>query len=305
MKKLCLGLLLIAYLFPGGSFAANPKFTISPPFFTIDISLTDLVKEETIVVGNETELSQSFKLSVIDFGNLDESGGIQFLGIQGEKIQNYKYSLTSWLVLEKDLIEVGPHQKEKVKVSVVNKDSLSPGGHYGAVLVTQINDTKQENTVGINQSYASLLFVKKNGGGEIAKLELKKIEDIWGILKLPASISLRFQNGGNVHLVPRGVVTVVDPFGRVVGKGIINIDSKLILPESFRVYNVDIKAVAKAVIPGNYQIKAAYRYDGNENFVNINKNFFWIGLPVLVIGILLLTVIVGGLIFIKKYNRGK
>jgi hypothetical protein len=125
------------------------------------------------------------------------------------------------------------------------------------------------------------VFVKKIGG-EINGLGLKGSEFSRNVVRLPEKVRLRFQNSGNVHVVPRGIVTIIDPLGRVAIKGIINEESGIILPETLRTYPVTLKSVEKILVPGNYTLSIAYRYDGKEAFETVSTGLgFFVPVPVI------------------------
>lgn len=291
MKRTFLILGLMIGFWPGtGVLATDSKqktgFSLSPPFSEIVMNKGDKEKSFVLKVTNNTKRSENFRLSVMDFGGLDESGGVAFVATKKSELEN-RYSLASWVSLEKDALVVDPGTTVVVKVTIVNKDSLSPGGHYAAILINlESNKESGKDVVGVNQSFSSLIFVKKTGG-EIYKMDLKNAETDSNWFSAGKTVRVRFQNSGNVHLIPRGVVKVEDGFKRIVAKGIINNDSSLILPENFRKYLVPIEPVAPAIWPGVYKVLISYRYDGLETTTEKQLVFFYLGWPT-----------VGGLILI-------
>src|SRR3989344_6522014 len=135
---------------------------------------------------------------------------------------------------EKDTLTLQPGETGAVRVTIENQDTLSPGGHYGALTFKTGGDTAgagAANNIAVEQLFSTLVFVKKIGG-EIYDLKLSGQEYENSIVKFGDVLRLRFQNSGNVHLVPRGVAVVTDPLGRRVAKGTINQESALILPET-------------------------------------------------------------------------
>jgi hypothetical protein len=257
----------------------NPKntgFSISPAVVEVTVNQKDLEQSFVLNISNYTAQSAVFKLSVVDFGSLEASAGVAFFGFEKTTIDN-KYSLASWIRLEKDAFVVDPGKIIPVKITIVNRESLSPGGHYGAVLVKMDQENVDgQKSVGITQSYASLIFVKKTGG-EIYKLNL--LETTFGTnpLVLADSVKLRFQNAGNVHLVPRGKIEVTDPAGRLVLKGIINPDSAIIMPESFRNYEAKLNRLEPLFYPGKYSLKVNYRFQGSDTNADYQTNFVYLG----------------------------
>ena len=276
MRKLWLLFLLALFIFPKEILGVESKGAyLSPPFADIEI-INNEDKEFELEIGNDGEADLVFKLSVVDFGSLDESGGVAFLTANPSKDER-KYALASWISLEKSEVVVAAKSKEIVKITILNKESLLPGGHYGAVLATLRNEEKSlGDKVGVNQSLASLLYVQKSGN-EKRNLVLRNIYWRNPTLKLFDEVELRFENNGNTHLVPRGKVEIKNIFNKVVAKGIINEASAKILPESFRKMIVEINYFQKWKWPGKYLIEIDYRFDGRETFSKYQNSFYYVG----------------------------
>lgn len=245
--------------------SAEGGLSIEPVFQSVSFSDEVAETDFLVTLTNTTSESLTLRPSVVDFGSLDESGGVAFLG-SADSLER-KYGLASWMLLEKDVIFLDPGEKEQLRVVIENRDSLSPGGHYGAVLFQIGTDgtRNDENLVSVSQSVSMLVFAQKKGG-ERYNIELKEVPLSSNPVLIPTQIRLRFQNGGNVHVVPRGIVTLVDPFGRIVKKGSINPESGIILPETQRIYTTELHSMTPALFPGFYTIITAYRYDGKDDF---------------------------------------
>lgn len=266
--------------------AGQGGLSVTPMFRDIAIGEDEAQKDFTVSVRNDTEVLVTLRLSMLDFGSLDESGGVAFLGAQSDLEK--KYALASWMRPEKDAIALLPGETQDVRITIENRESLSPGGHYAAILFKAGDDTgvpDQANRVALNQLFSVLVFAKKVGG-EVYRLNLNDYEYVQRFWMLPRTVRLRFQNGGNVHVVPRGLVTVTDPLGRTVHKGIVNEESSLVLPETLRTIVASMKSVALSVVPGRYVLTIASRYDGRENFDMVSETF-WYFPPLTMLGIVL------------------
>ena len=279
-----------------------PGFSISPSFQEINIQKDQASVPFSIEVKNTTGAPVVFRVSVLDFGTLDESGGVAFLGSS----DNLKYSLASWVDLPNDTLVLNPGESQSVKGNIENKESLSPGGHYGAVFFKVEDNEKSasggESSIAFNPSFASLLFVRKVGG-EIYDLSLNSEDFAKSILVLPGQMKLRFRNSGNVHVAPRGTIEISDPLGRQVSKGIINADSSLILPETFRVFPVTLIKITPAVIPGRYTLEINYRYDGESDFSSEKIKFFLFP-PIFTAALaVLIALAVYGFVFVLKKRK--
>lgn len=280
----------VGILFPRESLYAEsaPRgITVSPVFQEIILEQKDTETDFFVSLTNTTETAVTLRITVFDFGSLDESGGVAFLGASNDLEK--KYALASWMRPEKDVFMLEPGETKEILVTIENREMLSPGGHYGALTFRAETGAGENGTgsiVAINQLFSTLVFVKKIGG-EIYGLDLKESEYKSGLVRFQDILRLRFQNQGNVHVVPRGIATVSDPFGRVVAKGILNGESALILPETFRVYPVHLGALAMSFIPGRYTMDIAYRYDGKDDFSTTSLQFNFIPLPAILLGLVL------------------
>jgi hypothetical protein len=259
--------------------APEPKgFTIAPAYQFVDVRADQPQVEYNLQIRNHANFDQNFHLSVVDFGSLDEEGGVAFLGTPTSELE-HKYGLASWMTLETDSIFVPIGQTANIIVHISNRPSLAPGGHYGAVLATAVTDTGRPgvgNTVGIKQVLASLVLATKEGGVQTI-IDLRSQSSNATFWKLPSRAEARFENAGNVHVIPRGVVSVVDPWGRMIKRGALNEASSVILPESFRRYKTTILSVAQAWLPGRYKLVTQYRDEAQQGLKAATETFWYAG----------------------------
>lgn len=276
LRRWLVGILAMA-LWPAAAGASDTGLAVSPAFAEVKVASGAPSAGYTLQIVNHNPVDQNFVLSVVDFGALDESGGVAFLGAPASELE-HKYGLASWLSVEKNTVFVAAGQTVAVKVSVDNRESLAPGGHYGAVLATAVNEpgTPASARVGVKQVLSSLVLVTKDGGAN-ADLRLVSQEAPGSWWSLPNTVTQRFQNTGNIHVVPRGVIELKDPAGRVVKRAAINDGSQMILPESFRQYKSSLLNLKAAVLPGRYTLVSTYRYDGIESTAKLETSFWYAG----------------------------
>ncbi|MDB5176263.1 MAG: exported protein of unknown function [Candidatus Saccharibacteria bacterium] len=267
---------------------------ISPFLQKVTINQADAQKVFTVTLTNNTHFTQEVALSARDFGSLNETGGILF---QGENDYTQKYGLTSWISLESTSVVLEPSASKSVLVTVQNRLSLQPGGHYGAIIASINNrDPTSGNKVSVQQELTSLVFVNKLGGARY-DLRLKTITWNGNLFTLPSTVTLRFQNPGNVDVIPRGQVKLKNAGGRVVAQGIINDDSSFVLPESYRQMYVPLQRLAASPVepPGPYSISVSYRYDGLDRTVTRTEHFIYASAA-----LWLLVIIIAGVVSIKR-----
>jgi hypothetical protein len=128
----------------------------------------------------------------------------------------------------------------------------------------------------VKQVLSSLLLVTKQGGLR-QELTIDSQKQSGGWWRLPVRVTQLYRNTGNVHVVPRGIVSVRDPFGREVRRGAINENSKVILPETKRSYTTQLLSLTGAWWPGRYSVVTAYRYDGTDQTRTYTQHFFHVG----------------------------
>ena len=298
MKRKLLGLILFGLSVLPAPLYAAAGIGVSPGIKEITLAENESRTSFEVTVSNTTESPIDFRLSTIDFGALDESGGIAFLGRSGQEA--YAYSLSEWMELDKTELTVTPNSSEAVKVTIQNNDALRPGGHYGAVLVTSRQDGQLSSESVATLPGASTLVLLKKTGGETYDLTLDNVKTNTSLLRVPNSAELRFENTGNVHVVPRGTIQLKSPFGKTIAQGTINEASSFVLPGSKRVISVPPRFSSQPWLPGRYTQEISWRHDGQESFETTITHHWYLGRIGVGILIILSLVIVLYLYIIYK-----
>ena len=288
----------------GSSKAAQANrsgITVSPFLQTVQIG-SEASKDFNITYTNESSQPQKLALSVADFGSLDQSGGVAFVGNASGRIIN-KHILSPWLSLSANEITLTSHQKTAVTATILNDSGMGPGGHYAAVIATVLApDSSDKNQVSLKQKITSLVFAVKTGG-EKYDLKLQNIDSNRRLFKLPSEVDITIRATGNTHVVPRGIVYLKNKSGRVIARGVINQESGYVLPDSTRIFRVQLNKIAPAKLwDTTYSLQVDYRYDGIDKFATKTTSIHYINLPVILVLILLLT---GVIYFIARNMRQK
>lgn len=304
------GISLLSFLtFVGSVVTAKdaPKqgITVSPSFRELIIGPGLLEAKTTVTVTNNTNNDLNAQLKLVDFDALNEFGGVSF-GESGKPLS--QYSLLAWMRLpEGETVTLPAGKETTIPVAIKNDDRLSPGGHYGAVIVSVSGgQSAQDNAeVTFRQEVASLLFVKKTGG-ETYGIQLEEFRPN-NLPNIPQTVTMKFKGTGNVHVAPRGYIEVKDPKDVLVAKGIINPESTLVLPNKSRFFTTAMQSVAEPKAKGIYTITAFYRHDDTQEFrtevVTFNRgtNYVSTGIILLVVGLLTGIVVV----FYNKKTKKK
>lgn len=268
---LLLGFALVPFLLPHHAVAATAKaptgITVSPAFAQISIQATESEHPFQFKIANNQNYSVTLSLSTADFNSLNETGGLFFVGSNPTDLQK-RYGLAKWMSLPTSTVTIPAKKTISVTTSILNQDTLASGGHYGAIMLSIAsgnNTIASQNKVAVQPIASLLLFVNKVGG-DIHKLNLTNVYIGRSFFGLPSNITLRFHNDGNTHLVPRGTVTITNSKGRLVGEGVINENSNLILPQTYRSSSIPLVKISRVSILARYKVDVNYRFDGYDQF---------------------------------------
>lgn len=238
MRYILICLFLLSF-FPSRVYGVENSLTLSPAYIDVVVKEAQEEKEISFYITNNTVKPISLDLFSIDFRQKDEFGAIGFLG---KDTKDYSYSLSSFLSFKNPNVEIAPGEKEKIDVIIKNREDLTPGSHYAAVVARQRIEEGQKPAV--SQAISGLVYVTKQGG-ERYNLSFKKFSYPSSLVSFayPSTAFLTLQNDGNTYLIPYGTVEIFDIFERKIQKGIINTSSSRVFPQSIRQIPVYFKEI--------------------------------------------------------------
>lgn len=289
IRRIILIALTLAIIIPGNT-QAEGGIGITPAVREVTLEKDQLSVSFKIGLYNGTSSNVALSLSALDFGSLNESGGIAFLGLTGQETS--PYGLKQWMNFDKDSIELEPGESRDVEVTIANQESLGPGGHYGAVIVSANSGNSDNKDVSVVPAASSLVLLKKSGGEKL-EINLDSVTAKGSIIKLPDSIEIKFHNSGNTHVVPRGIVELNGPFSSKIAKNAINETSAFVLPDSSRIIKVPLKVNQQPWLPGRYKLNIVWRYDGRDETETFAVYQWYIGkLTLYLLGVIILLLVI-------------
>jgi len=216
--------------------------------------------------------------------------------------------LASWININRGPYVIPPEQSKEIPFFVEVPENASPGGHFAAALIgTEPPETDNKLIVRTSQIVTSLFFARIEGD-IIEEAVIREFSVVKSFVEEPeVDFSLRFENKGNVHLIPRGVINITNMWGKE--RGVIPINQKTlfgnVLPDSIRDFKFSWKGEKSITEIGRYkaEVTLAYGKDGIKNISAVT--YFWV-IPVK--GTLVtLAFVIGFLLFItwaiKLYIR--
>lgn len=298
-KNLVFITLLLILLASSPTLAKAKGISVTPSIIHLDLA-TDPA-EYTLTYENNTDADIALLLSLSDFNELEESYKINFL--ESKDAKNYKYSLSSWVTFENNRLQLSPNEKKSVRV-FIDKERITKGGHYASILA-KIEQNNEEKKVNVRGVLSSLLFVRASTGKEIEDGKIRSFRPQRDGIEHPDSFILRFENSGNVHVVPYGYIELFNPLGKLVAKTVLNENSLDALPESIRRYDAKLNPYQKLFIPGFYNARVYLHFGKTNKEIYSDVSFFSQGsFDFVKIGIVLsLVVIVSIYYFRRKKNK--
>jgi hypothetical protein len=273
----------------------QPGITVTPSIMHVDLA-TDPA-EYALTYINSTNADITLSLSVQDFTELEDSYKISFL--TGKDAANYKYSLSSWISFETKTVELNPGEKKSVRI-FIDKNRITKGGHYASILA-EIQQPETDKQVAVKAVLSSLLFVRASTGKEIEDGKISDFSPLRDGIDYPDAYQVRFQNNGNVNVIPYGQIQVFDPLGNLVAHGPFNVDSLDALPESIRRYQANVTTYQKVLLPGIYTAKVELKFGKTNQTATVTIKFFSQGaLNFIKIGLSLIVILLITLYLRKK-----
>ena len=207
MNKFILTICLLAI---GGIFSASSvlAMTISPPVqeFAAD---PGTVEKGVVKLYNDENNTRILYADIRPFTARGEKGEP---GFSDAKIEDYM--LASWIHLEKTQITLEPGQRIEVPYIISVPWGAEAGGHYAAIFWSTQAPNVKGTGVAIASKIGSLILLRVQGEvieqGRLLEFSLKEKKKFYA--HLPIDFIVRFENTGNVHLKPFGMIEISDMF---------------------------------------------------------------------------------------------
>ena len=244
-------------------------FVVTPGKTEIFINPGETVTKN-VSVTNRNARTVRFQISLEDFiGSSDPEVPVVLLNDE----ENSPYSLKDYVHPEIKDFTLKTGEKITIPVTISVPTDIEPGGHYGAVVISnrptdpvtgELLDGASGNTKIISR-IASLVLVRVNGDViESGNLEdFKAVGSDSGIFQAkPSGFEIAFKNTGPVHLVPYGSITVKNLFGGKVAT--LPVDAYFALPKSTRYREVAWNANSPFALGRYTATVTLYKGFGNE-----------------------------------------
>ena len=301
--KFTLYLVLIALLFfiftSVGHAQTGQSLSVSPTIFDMSANPGQEWTSNVRVI-NPNPFEITVFAEVVNFLPDGEAGQGRFIPIIEEQADGQ--SMAEWIEVTEEEIIIPAEQTTEVSFVMSVPDNAAPGGHFAAMLIgTKPPEGSEFSQMVTSQIVTTLLFMRLTGD-IIEDGQIRSFRPAARITDKPvANFELRFENNGNVHILPQGEIKITNMWGQE--RGVIPINRSTlfgnVLPESVRKYNLSWSGEWSIADMGRYTAVVSLAYGDEVRKFSSSQTTFWV-LPWKIF----LTAIVGFVIFIYIFTWG-
>jgi len=251
--------------------------SVTPTLFEMSANPGQLWQSSVKVI-NSNSFDITVYARVVNFAPQGESGQGKLLPVF-EKVTEGA-TLAEWIDITNESITIGREESETISFTVNVPKDASPGGHFAAILVsTQPPETDEsELSIKTTQIVTSLFFVRVAGDVNESG-SIRSFLTSGRFVQIPkTNFELRFENKGNVHLQPRGSITIYNMWGKERGYIPINHQTHFgnVLPDSIR--NFEFSWVGERSFSdfGRYRAVASLSYGSDAKQSATSTAYFWV-----------------------------
>ncbi len=265
----------VFFLLPVIGFAAGPErlsLTITPPLFQVALD-PGYVWSSTVKVVNSNPFPLELSVDTLNFRSDAETGNASFIPMAPGSAPT---GLASWIALPDRTITVPPDATLDIPFRITVPNDAPPGGHYAAIMIG--NNPERTAGFAVGSLMTSLLFVRVSG--EV--IEAGDIRDFYVadefLENADGEFVLRFENTGNVHIIPRGDIVISNMWGKERGTVVVNEETAFgnVLPGATRRFAFRWKGEGSVFDIGRYKAVATLTYGDVMKKTVFRTTYFWI-----------------------------
>lgn len=283
ISKKIISTLLFALLFgvftlPGNIYAQQSlALTVSPTLFEMAATPGQSWKS-SIKVVNSNQFDIMVYPTIVNFAPQGETGQGKFIPVFEDVTGGA--TLAEWVELSPSAVTIPREQSREIPFSVLVPADASPGGHYAAILIsTRPPESDKKSLVVRTAQIVTSLFFVRVAGDVVESATIRSFSVTNTFSSSPtAEFELRFENKGNVHLQPRGEITILNMWGKERGSIPINHRTHFgnVLPDSIRNFKFSWTGEQSFSDIGRYKAIASLGYGvGTTQFVS-SATYFWV-----------------------------
>src|SRR3989344_1985414 len=268
------------------------KVSISPALFELIAKQGDTL-DNSMKVINTSDQIQDYEMEIKPFvGN--EFGQAKIVADDDST-----YFLKNWVKIVPSQFTLAPKQTQVVKFTITVPVNAEPGGQYGSILASLVNNSEVSGTGAVTKSkVGSLILVAIAGDISYSafikefKVAKKRFE------RSPINFTTKIHNNSTVHIKPKGFITLTNIFGQKIGQ--LDFEQKNILPNSDR---TAIQSYNAPLPVGRYVATLNLIYGEGAGQLNSKLIFYVFPIWLIILLIILLILIILLLIYRRRQKR--
>ncbi|MDO8650505.1 MAG: hypothetical protein Q7K33_04350 [Candidatus Berkelbacteria bacterium] len=301
MTKMIAGLLVAAVatffviMLPNSGQAqelGQAKVSISPTLFELTAKPGDIL-ENTMKVINTSEIVQSYEMEIKSFiGN--ELGQAKITASDDPE-----YALRGWVKITPEKFTLAAKQTQVVKFVISVPEDAEPGGQYGSILASLVDNSTVTGTGAITKPKVGTLVLVAVAGDITYSAYIKEFSVAKKRFERPpVEFRTKIHNSSSVHIKPKGFITLTDIFGRKAGS--IDFDQKNILPDSDRLIT---QSYEQPLIVGRYVATLNVLYGEKGDQLSSKTVFYVFPTWLIILCVALLILIILLLLYRRRQKR--
>ncbi len=282
------------------------SLAVTPPLFQLTVEPGQEWASSVTMVNSGTSDIEVYATPV-NFESRAEDGTARFI----PQLNDPEDALNpaGWLSITRGPYTVPAEGSVDIPFTMSVPDDAPPGGHYAALLIgtEPVDDELEGSGVRVSSLVTSLLLMRV-AGEVVEEGSIREFRTDAGWHDRPeARFTLRFENTGNVHLRPQGIIEIENMWGESRGSIPINTGNQFgnVLPESSRSFHYRWEGENSPFEIGRYTATVTLAYGESGRKHASQEVTFWV-MPVMPLLITLGVIVFGILtlfISIRLYIR--
>ena len=265
-------LLALLFFFNFGNALAQEKagVGIKPAIIEEKLNLKD-VKSYSMQLTNLSGIDQTYYLSKKDIIDV-QAGGVPVFARTNSELSGYE--LSDWIKLDRDSILIPANGEATVNFTLEVPESASPGGHFGAVIVSVEPPEMESSGASIGYEVANIVSIRIAGDvlekGQIRQLSTNSFINS----EIDIDFLVRVENEGNTLIKPNGPLEITNMFGKKVATLVFNEKLSGVFPKATESFQISWEDEGTGF--GRYEaiLSASYGENGSMNTMSSTVSFW-------------------------------
>jgi hypothetical protein len=270
---------VVLLLMPGRGFAVVPAanteggITVTPATMTLSLPKGAKTEQGSVTITN------SYSADI----------ALHFAFVQAVKTPGSDKSALDDVTITPEDVTVAAGTTATEVITLTGSNSLAPGSQQIELVMTEQAVPGAKDVSVVPSIHLPLVVVKQDGAVTSFSAAAENTPNF--SLSIPSAVTVRVKNTGNMLAIPRGFVSITDPRGRQVSKGVLNTSSLALAPGGELKLQTPMILVDHPWPPGPYHVHVSYSIGGGAAAVVASAQLFYLPVWQILIALLVLGMI--------------